>query len=66
MKRKAVFFDIDGTLYEQGKPVEESAIEAIREIRRKGHLAGIYMPEIPVIFKIVYHFLIIINIFRSL
>lgn len=41
MKRKAVFFDIDGTLYEQGKPVEESAVKAVREIRRKGHLAFI-------------------------
>ena len=56
MKRKAVFFDIDGTLYEQGKPVEESAIEAIRGIRRKGHLAFIctgrsrvMVPEKPVL-----------------
>lgn len=41
MKRKAVFFDIDGTLYEQGKPVEESAVKAVRRIRENGHLAFI-------------------------
>lgn len=41
MKRKAVFFDIDGTLYEQGKPVEASTVEAIRQIRKNGHLAFI-------------------------
>lgn len=41
MRRKAVFFDIDGTLYEQGKPVEESTVEAVRKIRENGHLAFI-------------------------
>lgn len=56
MKRKAVFFDIDGTLFEQGKPVEDSTVEAIRGIRKKGHLAfvctgrsRIMVPETPIL-----------------
>lgn len=39
MSKKAVFFDIDGTLYLQGKPLIQSTIEAIRKIRENGHLA---------------------------
>lgn len=39
--RKAVFFDIDGTLYVEGKPPIPSAAEAIRTIRKNGHLAFI-------------------------
>lgn len=41
MNRKAVFFDIDGTLLVLGKPVVQSAIDAIRKIRENGHLAFI-------------------------
>ncbi len=37
--RKAIFFDIDGTLFEQGNAVPESAVKAICELRRNGHLA---------------------------
>lgn len=37
--KKAVFFDIDGTLYLAGKPPIPSAAEAIRKIRENGHLA---------------------------
>ena len=37
--KKAVFFDIDGTLFEQGNPVPESAVKAIHKLREKGHLA---------------------------
>lgn len=56
MKRKAVFFDIDGTLYEIGKRIEPSAARAIREIRENGHLAfictgrsRIMVPDVPVL-----------------
>lgn len=38
-KRKAVFFDVDGTLFKQGKEVPESTIRAIAKIRENGHLA---------------------------
>lgn len=38
-KRKAVFFDVDGTLFKQGKDVPESTIRAIAKIRENGHLA---------------------------
>lgn len=41
MNRKAVFFDIDGTLYIQGKPLIKSTLEAIKRIRENGHLAFI-------------------------
>ena len=41
MNRKAVFFDIDGTLFVQGKPMIESAVRAIRKLRENGHLAFI-------------------------
>ncbi len=37
--KKAVFFDIDGTLFEQGNPVPESTVAAINKIRANGHLA---------------------------
>lgn len=36
---KAVFFDIDGTLFVQGKGVPDSTIEAIAKIRENGHKA---------------------------
>lgn len=37
--KKAVFFDIDGTLFEQGNAVPESTIRAIHKLRENGHLA---------------------------
>lgn len=56
MNRKAVFFDIDGTLYVQGKPTIPSAAEAIRKIRANGHLAfvcsgrsRIMIPQTPIL-----------------
>lgn len=55
-ERKAVFFDIDGTLFEQGKEVPESTIRAIHKIRQNGHLAfvcsgrsRIMVPEKPIL-----------------
>lgn len=41
MKRKAVFFDIDGTLYNQSLGVPESTVQAIKELKENGHLAFI-------------------------
>lgn len=41
MKRKAVFFDIDGTLYNPSIGIPESAIEGLRKLKENGHLAFI-------------------------
>ena len=41
MKRKAVFFDIDGTLYNSSIGVPESAVQGIRELKKNGHLTFI-------------------------
>lgn len=38
-KRKAVFFDIDGTLWDRNNEIPESAKAAIRALQRNGHLA---------------------------
>lgn len=38
---KIVFFDIDGTIYLYGKSVPDDTKEAIRKLRRNGHLAVI-------------------------
>lgn len=37
--KKAVFFDIDGTLWDRNNHIPESTIEAIRTLRKNGHLA---------------------------
>lgn len=39
MRKKAVFFDIDGTLYDHRTGVIDSTKRAIKELRNKGHLA---------------------------
>lgn len=41
MKKKAVFFDIDGTLFVNRKPMVQSTVEAVRKMRENGHLAFI-------------------------
>jgi Cof subfamily protein (haloacid dehalogenase superfamily) len=41
MGKKAVFFDIDGTLYNPEIGVPESAVKGIRELKNKGNLAFI-------------------------
>ena len=38
-EKKAVFFDVDGTLFLQGNPVPESTVAAIHKLRENGHLA---------------------------
>lgn len=35
--KKALFFDIDGTLYQEGKGVPESTKKALRRLRENGH-----------------------------
>lgn len=54
--KKAVFFDIDGTLFEQGKDVPASTINAIHKLRENGHLAfvcsgrsRIMIPQVPIL-----------------
>ena len=37
--RKAVFFDIDGTLWNTKNEIPESTVKAIGQLRRNGHLA---------------------------
>ncbi|MGN8772912.1 Cof-type HAD-IIB family hydrolase [Candidatus Weimeria sp. HCP3S3_B5] len=41
MTRKAVFFDIDGTLWDLNNQIPDSTVRAIHELQRKGHLAFI-------------------------
>ena len=36
---KAVFFDIDGTIWDQKQRIPESAVKAIRKLRENGHYA---------------------------
>ena len=36
---KAVFFDIDGTLWDQNNVIPPSTVEAIHLLQKKGHLA---------------------------
>lgn len=38
-QRKAVFFDIDGTLWDFQEYIPESTVQAIRGLRKNGHLA---------------------------
>jgi hydroxymethylpyrimidine pyrophosphatase-like HAD family hydrolase len=38
MTRKAVFLDVDGTLIDDYGRVPDSAVRAVREARRNGHL----------------------------
>lgn len=54
--KKAIFFDIDGTLFVFGKPVPESTIKAIQELRKNGHLVfvctgrcRVMIPEDPIL-----------------
>lgn len=41
MNRKVVFFDIDGTLYNQRVGVPKSAVQGIKALKENGHLAFI-------------------------
>lgn len=37
MNSKAIFFDIDGTLWDENEIIPQSTVEAITELRRNGH-----------------------------
>ncbi|MFI3201631.1 MAG: Cof-type HAD-IIB family hydrolase [Eubacteriales bacterium] len=37
MNKKALFFDIDGTLITHGVPIEKSTIEALKQVKENGH-----------------------------
>ncbi|WP_342421187.1 Cof-type HAD-IIB family hydrolase [Paenibacillus sp. FSL E2-0178] len=39
--RKTIFFDIDGTIYDEEKQIPSSAKEAIAELKRRGHHVAI-------------------------
>lgn len=41
MTKKTIFFDIDGTLYDEDKQVPASTKEAIAELKRRGHNVAI-------------------------
>lgn len=41
MQKKAVFFDIDGTIWDRENRIPDSTISAIRRLRKLGHLAFI-------------------------
>ena len=41
MSKKAVFFDIDGTLWDRGNPVPDDTADAIAQLQKNDHLAFI-------------------------
>ena len=55
MTKKAVFFDIDGTLVPYRSPIPDSTVEAIRLLRENGHLAVVSTGRtLPLIMKEVF------------
>ncbi len=51
MQQKLVFFDIDGTLYDDKKQLPESAREAILQLQKNGHIAAIATGRSPIMFQ---------------
>lgn len=51
MKRKIVFFDIDGTLFDRQKRLVESAKVAIGKLQEKGHFVAIATGRSPFMFE---------------
>lgn len=49
--QKIIFFDIDGTLYDEDKKIPPSAKEAIFELKRKGHDVAIATGRAPFMFR---------------
>lgn len=50
-EKKIVFFDIDGTLYDENKQLPESTKKAIGDLRAKGHYVAIATGRAPFLFK---------------
>lgn len=51
MQQKLVFFDIDGTLYDDEKQLPESARHAILKLQENGHIAAIATGRSPIMFQ---------------
>ncbi|TWI56876.1 Cof-type HAD-IIB family hydrolase [Halalkalibacter nanhaiisediminis] len=50
MSRKLIFFDIDGTLYNEDKELPQSTLKAIKQLREKGHYVAIATGRAPFLF----------------
>ncbi len=51
MSQKLIFFDIDGTLYNEEKQLPHSTINAIRELKEKGHYIAIATGRAPFLYQ---------------
>lgn len=51
MDKKLIFFDIDGTIYDENKEIPESTINAITKLKEKGHIVAIATGRAPYMFK---------------
>ncbi|WP_227936491.1 Cof-type HAD-IIB family hydrolase [Alkalihalobacillus deserti] len=50
-EKKIVFFDIDGTLYNENKQLPDSTKKAIQDLKTKGHYVAIATGRAPFLFK---------------
>ncbi|WP_026905571.1 Cof-type HAD-IIB family hydrolase [Paucisalibacillus globulus] len=50
-QQSVIFFDIDGTLLDQNKELPSSTMEAIHELKRKGHIVAIATGRGPFMYK---------------
>lgn len=51
MEKKLIFFDIDGTIYDENKEIPQSTIIAIQKLKEKGHIVAIATGRAPYMFK---------------
>lgn len=51
MNKKLIFFDIDGTIYDENKEIPESTIDAINKLKKSGHIVAIATGRAPYMFK---------------
>ncbi|OOV78084.1 Cof-type HAD-IIB family hydrolase [Mammaliicoccus fleurettii] len=51
MNKKLIFFDIDGTIYDEDKNIPKSTITAIKQLKEKGHIVAIATGRAPYMFK---------------
>lgn len=47
MERKLIFFDVDGTIYDEDKKIPARTHEAIRQLKEKGHVLAIASGRAP-------------------